>query len=74
MESNTFSLLTSCAQTTVEDYVIGVMESILKPKKIPTAVCYFFNFLDAEALKNKISDSDILHIWKTNRCAVSNYF
>lgn len=35
--------------------------------KVPLAVKYFFDFLDAQADNMKISDPDVLHIWKTNR-------
>ncbi|XP_066561076.1 plexin-C1 isoform X2 [Amia ocellicauda] len=34
--------------------------------RVPPAVKYFFDFLDTEADKRKISDPDVLHIWKTN--------
>lgn len=35
--------------------------------KAPLAVKYFFDFLDAQADNMKITDPDMLHIWKTNR-------
>ncbi|XP_029901504.1 plexin-C1 isoform X2 [Myripristis murdjan] len=34
--------------------------------KAPHAVKFFFDFLDAQADSMKISDPDVLHIWKTN--------
>ncbi|KAL0962811.1 hypothetical protein UPYG_G00345790 [Umbra pygmaea] len=34
--------------------------------KAPPAVKYFFDFLDAQAENKRISDPDVLHIWKTN--------
>lgn len=34
--------------------------------RAPLAVKYFFDFLDAQADRKKISDPDVLHIWKTN--------
>lgn len=54
------------AKSTVHTYVNDVMQSILKPTKIPKAVCYFFKYLDSEAVRNKINDPDVLHIWKNN--------
>uniref|UniRef100_H2Z4H6 Plexin cytoplasmic RasGAP domain-containing protein n=1 Tax=Ciona savignyi TaxID=51511 RepID=H2Z4H6_CIOSA len=46
--------------------VDGVFNAILKPKPVSMAVRYFFHFLDQEAEKHKITDPEILHIWKTN--------
>ncbi|KAM7377995.1 hypothetical protein PAMA_013077 [Pampus argenteus] len=34
--------------------------------KVPHAVKYFFDFLDTQAENMKITDPDVLHIWKTN--------
>ncbi|KAM9311665.1 plexin-C1 [Gastrophryne carolinensis] len=34
--------------------------------KPPVAVKYFFDFLDAQGEIKKVSDPDVLHIWKTN--------
>ncbi|TRY82226.1 hypothetical protein DNTS_023867, partial [Danionella cerebrum] len=34
--------------------------------RAPLAVKYFFDFLDAQADRKKMSDPDVLHIWKTN--------
>ncbi|XP_071400026.1 plexin-C1, partial [Centroberyx affinis] len=34
--------------------------------RAPHAIKYFFDFLDAQADNMKISDPDVLHIWKTN--------
>ncbi|XP_026182128.1 plexin-C1 isoform X2 [Mastacembelus armatus] len=34
--------------------------------KAPPAVKYFFDFLDSQADNMKITDPDVLHIWKTN--------
>ncbi|XP_010784071.1 plexin-C1-like [Notothenia coriiceps] len=34
--------------------------------RAPLAVKYFFDFLDAQADSMKITDPDVLHIWKTN--------
>ncbi|XP_061663976.1 plexin-C1-like [Syngnathoides biaculeatus] len=35
-------------------------------RRAPQAVKYFFDFLDRQAEEMKISDPDVLHIWKTN--------
>ncbi|XP_055793768.1 plexin-C1-like isoform X2 [Salvelinus fontinalis] len=34
--------------------------------KTPPAIKYFFDFLDAQGESKRISDPDVLHIWKTN--------
>ncbi|XP_041709526.2 plexin-C1-like isoform X1 [Coregonus clupeaformis] len=34
--------------------------------KAPPAIKYFFDFLDAQGENKRISDPDVLHIWKTN--------
>ncbi|XP_053263389.1 plexin-C1 [Podarcis raffonei] len=38
----------------------------LPNNKAPVAVKYFFDFLDAQAENKKITDPDVVHIWKTN--------
>ncbi|KAK7895957.1 hypothetical protein WMY93_021282 [Mugilogobius chulae] len=38
----------------------------LQHNKAPLAVKHFFDFLDAQAEDMKITDPDVLHIWKTN--------
>lgn len=35
--------------------------------KEPKAVKYFFDLLDRQADAMKITEPDVLHIWKTNR-------
>ncbi|CAN9508149.1 unnamed protein product [Ophioblennius macclurei] len=52
----------------VHSYVENLFGSIwgTSQSKPPHAVKYFFNFLDVQADSMKISDPDVLHIWKTN--------
>ncbi|XP_010155868.1 PREDICTED: plexin-C1 [Eurypyga helias] len=38
----------------------------LPNSKAPVAIKYFFDFLDAQAESKKITDPDVVHIWKTN--------
>nr|XP_009672895.1 PREDICTED: plexin-C1 [Struthio camelus australis] len=38
----------------------------LPNNKAPVAIKYFFDFLDAQAESKKITDADVVHIWKTN--------
>ncbi|CAL9683001.1 unnamed protein product [Knipowitschia caucasica] len=38
----------------------------LQNNRAPLAVKHFFDFLDAQAEDMKITDPDVLHIWKTN--------
>lgn len=35
--------------------------------KAPHAIKYFFDFLDRQADTMRITEPDVLHIWKTNR-------
>ncbi|XP_051746960.1 plexin-C1-like [Ctenopharyngodon idella] len=53
----------------VHSFVETLFRSIwgtLPNSRVPLAVKYFFDFLDAQAERKKISDPDVLHIWKTN--------
>ncbi|KAF7658340.1 hypothetical protein LDENG_00013920 [Lucifuga dentata] len=52
----------------VHSYVENLFGSIwgMLHCRAPPAVKYFFDFLDAQADNMKISDPDVLHIWKTN--------
>ncbi|XP_053200175.1 plexin-C1 [Scomber japonicus] len=52
----------------VHSYVETLFKSIweLPSCKAPHAVKYFFDFLDSQADVMKITDPDVLHIWKTN--------
>ena len=54
-------------QSTLQDYVDGVFKSILSPDSVPLAVRYLFQFLDREAARHRISDAEMVHIWKANR-------
>lgn len=45
----------------------------LPNNKAPVAIKYFFDFLDAQAESKKITDPDVVHIWKTNRYAHGIY-
>ncbi|XP_062989852.1 plexin-C1 [Elgaria multicarinata webbii] len=38
----------------------------LPNNKAPVAIKYFFEFLDAQVENKKITDPDVVHIWKTN--------
>nr|4M8N_A Chain A, PlexinC1 Intracellular Region [Danio rerio]4M8N_B Chain B, PlexinC1 Intracellular Region [Danio rerio]4M8N_C Chain C, PlexinC1 Intracellular Region [Danio rerio]4M8N_D Chain D, PlexinC1 Intracellular Region [Danio rerio] len=52
----------------VHSFVENLFKSIwgLPNNKAPLAVKYFFDFLDEQAERKKITDPDVLHIWKTN--------
>ncbi|XP_070709669.1 plexin-C1 [Pempheris klunzingeri] len=52
----------------VHSYVENLFKSIwgMPHGRAPLAVKYFFDFLDAQADGMKISEPDVLHIWKTN--------
>ncbi|XP_048357360.1 plexin-C1 isoform X2 [Sphaerodactylus townsendi] len=53
---------------TIHSVVEKLFRSIwtLPNNKAPIAVKYFFDFLDAQAENKKITDPDVVHIWKTN--------
>ncbi|XP_060633302.2 plexin-C1 [Anolis sagrei] len=52
--------------------VHSVVEKLFKSiwtlpnNRAPVAIKYFFDFLDAQAENKKITDPDVVHIWKTN--------
>ncbi|KAL1275842.1 hypothetical protein QQF64_035465 [Cirrhinus molitorella] len=52
----------------VHSFVENLFRSIwgMPNNRAPMAVKYFFDFLDAQAERKKITDPDVLHIWKTN--------
>ncbi|XP_034019275.1 plexin-C1 [Thalassophryne amazonica] len=52
----------------VHSFVENLFMSILGTTqgRAPHAVKYFFDFLDAQADNMKLTDPDVLHIWKTN--------
>uniref|UniRef100_A0A3B5ANV3 Plexin cytoplasmic RasGAP domain-containing protein n=1 Tax=Stegastes partitus TaxID=144197 RepID=A0A3B5ANV3_9TELE len=55
-------------QVAVHSFVENLFRSIwgMLQNKAPHAVKYFFDFLDTQADNMKITDPDVLHIWKTN--------
>lgn len=61
----------SLCKVAVHSYVENLFKSIwgMPHCRAPHAVKYFFDFLDAQADNMKITDPDVLHIWKTNRYA-----
>ncbi|KAK1789579.1 hypothetical protein P4O66_015482 [Electrophorus voltai] len=52
----------------VHSFVENLFRSIwgMPHNKAPQVVKYFFDFLDTQAEKKKITDPDVVHIWKTN--------
>lgn len=64
---STFSIFSS--QVAIHSVVEKLFRSIwtLPNNKVPVAIKYFFDFLDAQAENKKITDPDVVHIWKTNR-------
>ncbi|KAI3366463.1 hypothetical protein L3Q82_000604 [Scortum barcoo] len=52
----------------VHSFVENLFRAIwgLPHSRAPHAVKYFFDFLDTQAENMKITDPDVLHIWKTN--------
>ncbi|XP_023807906.1 plexin-C1 isoform X2 [Oryzias latipes] len=52
----------------VHSFVANLFRSIwgVSHGRPPPAIKYYFDFLDAQADSMKITDPDVLHIWKTN--------
>ncbi|CAL8386401.1 unnamed protein product [Boreogadus saida] len=53
----------------VHSYVVNLFRGIWgvgPPGKAPPAIKHFFDFLDGQAARMKITDPEVLHIWKTN--------
>lgn len=63
------------SQVAIHSVVEKLFRSIwsLPNNKAPVAIKYFFDFLDAQAESKKITDPDVVHIWKTNRYACMSY-
>lgn len=59
----------SLSKVAVHSFVENLFKSIwgMQLNKAPLAVKYFFDFLDGQAESTKVTDPDVLHIWKTNR-------
>ncbi|TDG96875.1 hypothetical protein EPR50_G00233140 [Perca flavescens] len=60
--------LLSDSKVAVHSFVENLFRSIwgISHSRAPHAVKYFFDFLDSQADNMKITDPDVLHIWKTN--------
>lgn len=67
-------MVLSPSKVAVHSFVEKLFRSIwgLTLSRSPFAIKYFFDFLDSQAENMKITDPDVLHIWKTNRCVKSN--
>ncbi|CAL8242382.1 unnamed protein product [Merluccius merluccius] len=52
----------------IHSYVVDLFRGIwgVASGRAPPAIKHFFDFLDAQAASMKITDPDVLHIWKTN--------
>lgn len=61
--------LFSSSKVAVHSFVEKLFRSIwgTPHSRAPPAIKYFFDFLDTQADTLKITDPDVLHIWKTNR-------
>lgn len=52
---------------TLQKFVDDLFTAILSTSRpVPLAVKYFFDMLDEQALQHSITDSETIHIWKTN--------
>lgn len=59
-----------CVQGTLQKFVDDLFETIFstahRGSALPLAIKYMFDFLDEQADKHSISDSDVRHTWKSN--------
>lgn len=57
-------------QGTLQKFVDDLFETIFstahRGSALPLAIKYMFDFLDEQADKHLISDSDVRHTWKSN--------
>ena len=60
----------SPSQGTLQKFVDDLFETIFstahRGSALPLAIKYMFDFLDEQADKHQISDSDVRHTWKSN--------
>jgi len=53
---------------TLQEFIDNLFSSIFTADAtLPPAVKYLFDFLDSAAKRHGLTDSDIVHAWKTNR-------
>lgn len=53
---------------TIQQYVDDFFETVFTVNdRLPIAVKWLFDFFDHQAMKNSINDSEIVHLWKSNR-------
>lgn len=59
-------------QGTLQKFVDDLFETIFstahRGSALPLAIKYMFDFLDEQADKHQIHDSDVRHTWKSNWC------
>lgn len=57
---------------TLQQFVDDLFETIFstahRGSALPLAIKYMFDFLDDQALLHSISNPDVIHHWKSNRC------
>lgn len=69
----TFVISLLVLQGALQQYVDNLFEMIFSTMNrrsvLPAAIKYMFDFLDDLALQNGIVDPQVVHTWKSNRCA-----
>jgi len=52
---------------TLQEFIDTLFTTIFSASSLPPTIKFLFDFLDTEAQKHGISDSEVVHIWKNNR-------
>ncbi|CAD5219426.1 unnamed protein product [Bursaphelenchus okinawaensis] len=53
-------------QQFIDEFLNSVMYSQVDVSEVPVVLKYVMDFLDQQALKNGVSDPELIHAWKTN--------
>ena len=60
---------------TLQSFIDKLFESIFTAdnSSLPAAVKYLFDLFDLAAHQHALTDPDVAHAWKSNRCALIRY-
>lgn len=63
-----FTSLQGTLQQFVDNLVEALFSTTSRDTALPLAIKYMFDFLDDQALIHGITDPEVVHTWKSNRC------